>query len=241
MQAARRIGDLVPTSTQAWGISRCDGTYEELVAYRSGSNEPGWHVVVSPRVGDLLVGTVGLGAARIIVNVNRVEGLSSGHVMWAEATDVPVIPSLGWSAVAARAGRFSRPWGRLDGDDAAEFVRALVAEMQSRVDTPESEGTRRISQCRDRSKKNRLRKLDHAKGTCEGCGQNYRVGFGTRGDRALEVHHLKPLGQSPGAVRTSLSDLAVLCATCHRLLHADLDLRLEAVQVGWARIRAETQ
>lgn len=64
---------MVPTSTQAWGISRCDGSYEELVAYRSGSDEPGWHVVAPPRIGDLLVGTVGQGATRIIVNVNRVE------------------------------------------------------------------------------------------------------------------------------------------------------------------------
>jgi len=34
-----------------------------------------------------------------------------------------------------------------------------------------------------------------------------------------EVHHLVPLGKDSGERVTSLEDLAVLCANCHRAIH----------------------
>jgi 5-methylcytosine-specific restriction protein A len=117
---------------------------------------------------------------------------------------------------------------------------ALVDELRSSVDVPEEEGAQHRTLCRGRSRKNRLRKLDLAAGTCEGCRQNFRVGFGARGDRALEIHHLRPLRETPGKVDTPLADLVVLCASCHRLIHADPNLRVESLRAGWARIRSET-
>ncbi|TMX64592.1 HNH endonuclease [Vibrio rotiferianus] len=38
-------------------------------------------------------------------------------------------------------------------------------------------------------------------------------------DSAFEAHHVKPLGDSTGPQNTKLSDMSLLCATCHRLLH----------------------
>jgi len=42
--------------------------------------------------------------------------------------------------------------------------------------------------------------------------------------RAFEVHHRVPLSQLAGVVRTGLEDLAVLCANCHRAVHANLNV-----------------
>jgi len=38
----------------------------------------------------------------------------------------------------------------------------------------------------------------------------------------LEVHHIVPLSETVGVRRTTLDDLAVLCANCHRLIHAQM-------------------
>lgn len=54
--------------------------------------------------------------------------------------------------------------------------------------------------------------------TCEACGFNFGAVYGERGDGYIEVHHVVPLHAS-GRVRTSLDDLALLCANCHRMCH----------------------
>ena len=48
---------------------------------------------------------------------------------------------------------------------------------------------------------------------------------------AFEVHHLLPLGASSLSRRTTLKDVALLCAVCHRLIHAAI-----AAQGGWLDI-----
>ena len=53
---------------------------------------------------------------------------------------------------------------------------------------------------------------------CEGCGFDFAERYGERGEGFIEVHHLLPL--SVGGPRTTkLTDLAVLCANCHRMVH----------------------
>ena len=237
--AVETIERIVQMAPAGWGICRCDGSIAELVAYRSGSHVVGWHVSGTPVPGDLLVGTVGQGAARVIVNVNRVEGVTKHGVDWDVETDAPIIPSVSWSDVAKRTRRSARAWGRLEGRAAADFIDGLLHELSERTDTPEREGDTYLARCRRRSTRNRARKIDAANGICEGCGEDFRVGFGHRGDRALDVHHRKPLSASPGIVDTRLVDLAVLCGTCHRLVHADPDLSIQTVRLGRARMRAE--
>ena len=43
-------------------------------------------------------------------------------------------------------------------------------------------------------------------------------------DKAFEVHHKNPLADAVGPVRTILKDLAVLCANCHRAIHANMNV-----------------
>jgi 5-methylcytosine-specific restriction protein A len=49
-------------------------------------------------------------------------------------------------------------------------------------------------------------------------------------DSIFESHHLVPLSQS-GLVKTKLSDLALLCACCHRAVH-----RMIAINKNWISI-----
>jgi 5-methylcytosine-specific restriction protein A len=54
--------------------------------------------------------------------------------------------------------------------------------------------------------------------TCEACGFDFALVYGNRGDGFAECHHKVPLSES-GTVKTRLTDLAILCANCHRMIH----------------------
>jgi predicted HNH restriction endonuclease len=56
---------------------------------------------------------------------------------------------------------------------------------------------------------------------CEvpGCGFDFETVYGELGSGFAEVHHLRPLGEPAQPVSTTLADLAVVCANCHRMIH----------------------
>ncbi len=81
----------------------------------------------------------------------------------------------------------------------------------------------RMHRLRERDGKLRDRKLQailSAEGrlVCEVCRFDFEVFYGDRGRGFMEVHHVAPLHVT-GPTRTSLRDLAALCANCHRMLH----------------------
>lgn len=55
---------------------------------------------------------------------------------------------------------------------------------------------------------------------CEVCGFDFSAQYGTHGDGFIEAHHIKPLHLIEPGTKTKLSDLALLCANCHRMIHA---------------------
>lgn len=54
---------------------------------------------------------------------------------------------------------------------------------------------------------------------CEACGFDYATRYGGRGEGFMECHHLRPLSELAGPTKTKLSDLALVCANCHRMIH----------------------
>lgn len=54
---------------------------------------------------------------------------------------------------------------------------------------------------------------------CEVCGFEFGDTYGDQGRGFIECHHIQPLGAARGLVRTRLSDLALVCSNCHRMLH----------------------
>ena len=97
------------------------------------------------------------------------------------------------------------------------------------IDASATEGQRylRAHYMRERSsrlRQDKLRTFRKAHGAlfCELCGYKasaYAPELFT--DRAFEVHHKSPLADAIEPVRTTLDDLAVLCANCHRAVHAN--------------------
>ncbi len=55
---------------------------------------------------------------------------------------------------------------------------------------------------------------------CEACGFDFGQKYGARGVGFIECHHMKPLADLAESTTTKLDDLALLCANCHRMIHA---------------------
>jgi hypothetical protein len=89
-----------------------------------------------------------------------------------------------------------------------------------------------------RGRNSSLRKvaLAQAKGVCEGCGVDFSKVYGGKGARVLQVHHLHQLALRDVPSITKLRDLAVVCANCHALIHADPEhaLSVKKLRKMWA-------
>ncbi|OAZ99737.1 HNH endonuclease [Halomonas sp. G11] len=56
--------------------------------------------------------------------------------------------------------------------------------------------------------------------TCEACCFDFAEVYGERGEGFIECHHTRPLYTLDAGSKTKISDLALLCANCHRMVHA---------------------
>lgn len=56
---------------------------------------------------------------------------------------------------------------------------------------------------------------------CEACGFDFQATYGERGRGFIECHHVRPVHTLASAgERTTEDDLALVCANCHRMIHA---------------------
>ena len=55
--------------------------------------------------------------------------------------------------------------------------------------------------------------------SCEACGFDFEAKYGTHGDGFIECHHTKPISELEAGQKTKLSDLALVCSNCHRMIH----------------------
>lgn len=83
------------------------------------------------------------------------------------------------------------------------------------------EGILTESRSRSRNAGLRLAALQRAGGICEGCGVNFAKKHSGLGRLCLVVHHKKQLKDTDQPVETKLSDLAVVCANCHMMIHSN--------------------
>jgi hypothetical protein len=54
---------------------------------------------------------------------------------------------------------------------------------------------------------------------CEACSFNFKRTYGKRGEDFIEAHHKTPISTLIQAKVTEITDLAMVCANCHRMLH----------------------
>ncbi len=59
---------------------------------------------------------------------------------------------------------------------------------------------------------------------CEVCGFDFADVYGELGSQFAECHHTKPVSEMKAGEKTRQSDLSIVCANCHRMLHRNRDL-----------------
>lgn len=145
-------------------------------------------------------------------------GLAKGNknekVVWDEFAGVP---SKLATAVAAIRGAIESA--------SPESVALVGADEPDIVEAEEGKVLTRLHRYRERSralvdakKKEVLRKNGCLK--CEACGFNFAEVYGPAGNGIIDVHHTKPVHTLTPGERTKLSELALLCANCHRVIHS---------------------
>lgn len=143
------------------------------------------------------------------------KGLSRGNklesVIWAEFSgNHPVLKQV----VAAILGMASIATS----DDTSilldDFTEAQEGRLLTRL---HSYRERSVSIVRQK-KKDYRKKHGHLR--CEACGFDFQATYGKRGEGFIECHHTKPVSQLVIGETTSLAELVLLCANCHRMIHS---------------------
>ena len=63
--------------------------------------------------------------------------------------------------------------------------------------------------------------------TCMVCGFDFEATYGVHGAGYVEVHHLRPVSSLQAKTKVNpRTDMVVLCANCHRMIHRDRDKML---------------
>jgi len=147
---------------------------------------------------------------------------------------------------ADRVAYFTRYFGSLDviisvpedAIDVGDFVSELFALVENRLAAdalagvppiarsgfPEGKRVERIHLTRERDSrvvvlaKSRARSRD-GRLACEACGFDFVDTYGEQGEGFIEAHHTAPLSELSEATMTTVEDLALLCANCHRMIH----------------------
>lgn len=61
---------------------------------------------------------------------------------------------------------------------------------------------------------------------CEVCSFNFTEKYPAElAEDFIEVHHLDPIGDTKAKVKTTLDDLILICANCHRMVHRTQDAK----------------
>lgn len=62
---------------------------------------------------------------------------------------------------------------------------------------------------------------------CEACGMNFEEFYGPIGASYIEAHHKTPVALIANGTKTTIEDLAALCANCHRMIHKNFPMTVE--------------
>lgn len=121
----------------------------------------------------------------------------------------------------------------------------LLPEQLERIESLESDTVRETEKqeaiegkliTREAQFRSRNRALIEAKKSssdysCEACGFSFGESYGPNGEHYIIAHHLEQLSNRRKATKTTLDDIALLCANCHVIAHKeDPPLKIERLR-----------
>lgn len=103
---------------------------------------------------------------------------------------------------------------------------SILAQTDDELEeAPEGRVLTRLHRSRERNRElvaTRKARAERVTGRlcCEVCGFDFLERYGERGRGFIEAHHTRPVHTLQPGETTRLTDLALVCANCHRMIHA---------------------
>lgn len=126
-------------------------------------------------------------------------------------------------------------YGNLHTDDEHSLFKQVDEDLQIvELENEYFEGEKklRLSNYYERNSKLRIEAIKAHGLNCKICGFNFKKYYGENGAGFIEVHHLVPVCKLEKSTRINpVTDMTVLCANCHRMLHRSKDNALSPAQL----------
>jgi hypothetical protein len=111
----------------------------------------------------------------------------------------------------------------------AAAAKPVIAAEDDESSSPEGREVYRIHRRLERDgaiprKAKALRLQSTGKLECEVCKFDFAQTYGTIGHGFIEAHHTLPVSKIRGKSKTKISDLALVCSNCHRMLHHEKEM-----------------
>lgn len=126
----------------------------------------------------------------------------------------------------ARLARIAAEIMAIDVNEEIRSAILAIEEDEQTINDSVSEGAilYKLHKSRERSSKIVMDKkkqvlAKHGKLCCEVCAFDFEAVYGELGVGFIECHHRVPLSSLSAGTHTTLADLALVCANCHRMLH----------------------
>ncbi|MEP0913069.1 HNH endonuclease [Leptolyngbya sp. GB1-A1] len=105
-----------------------------------------------------------------------------------------------------------------------EATLSLPDDRQEEEEFPEGKLLYRLHRTRERNRELIRKAKDKRKRevgvlNCDVCGFDFFQCYGSIGSDYIECHHTKPVSELKDGEKTNISDIALVCANCHRMLH----------------------
>ena len=145
--------------------------------------------------------------------VGLTRGNKDEEVVWNEfAHDVPHLLRLG-SAIRSSINEHADD-GQLSGADEPDIQEAEEGRVLTRLHRIRERNRKLVAACKAAA----LKKFGRLR--CVACSFDFAKIYGPTVEGFIEVHHTKPVHTLAEGDKTSVNDLALLCANCHRVVHS---------------------
>jgi len=144
-------------------------------------------------------------------------GLSRGNRLeepiWAEySKDRPRLAKV-VLAIRATVGQYVG-LSDLAGNDEPGFEEAPEGKLLTRLHRFRERNKKLVDQC----KKKAMKEQGHLR--CSACDFDFGKQYGPTASHIIDCHHTKPVHTLADGEKTSLKDLVLICANCHRVVHS---------------------
>jgi len=129
-----------------------------------------------------------------------------------------------WNELAEDQDRLRNLAQAIEGNVEYSETHETIREVDEEAEAPEGRVLFRVHRTRERNPalvKKRKEAAFRKSGClrCEVCGFDFQKVYGDLGQNFIECHHTVPVSELKPGARTTLRELALVCANCHRMLH----------------------